>query len=374
MTLVNAVATGVLVGCVLGIILPEGFETMCEAKGVSASPWLLAGYTVQVLLDLAGQRLRSGDEGGHHHSHHHHHYHVLGKHSPMPLTGDLERFREGDEEAACVCLHEDGDEEEEDETAAAATIELPVMHQGGGPESPIGASGSLNIRSPRRQSSVTFRSDSHDMTGAGAIHYPAHRNRAAPGVTSTCCRWPFSCDFCGLLVHCVADGVALGASSLSSSAALRSSVFLALTLHKLPVAFATGAVVHHALSLSTTTTRPQSRSKGRSAYLFHALAFALASPLAALLTHGAARLAKGAEGEGDGGAAAIGGLLLFSGGSFLHVAIGHLAPEFLHSSHLWRSGPRAWLLLCLLVGGMAVVPLLAALAPEEGQGAHGHRV
>lgn len=371
MALLNAVATGVLVGCVLGIILPEGFETMCEAKSVSslsALP-LLFGYMLQVLLDLAGQRLRSGDDG-------HHHYHALvGKHSPMPLAGDLERGGEAEEAAACVCLHEDGDEDEEEAAAAAATIELPVMHQGGGPESPIGASGSVHIRSPRRQSSVTFRSDSHDdhrVIGAGAIHYPAHRHRADAGGTPTCCRWPFSSDFCGLLVHCVADGVALGASSLSSSAALRSSVFLALTLHKLPVAFATGAVVHHALSLSTTTTRPQSRGGGRSAYLLHAVAFALASPLAALLTHGAAGLAKGAEGGANG--RAIGGLLLFSGGSFLHVAVGHLAPEFLHSSHLRRPGPRAWLLLCLLVGGMAVVPLLAVLAPEGGGEAHGHRI
>ncbi len=433
MVVTSALSTGVLVGCVLGIILPEGFGASLESQsqsgsgagGHGASAWvgvpLLGGYVVQVLLDLAAQRLTGGSHGGGGGGgggHHHHQYHVVSKQSSRPHAPDT--MEDEDEDIEAECLHDDGLEDGGDEEAARALggqerrrrswqmealsatatttiIELPPLGHHGAPRSPtagVGGAG-VSVRNPRRSASAASAgalAAAAAITTAGATHHPHassrhhhhHRRRNSDTTSSSSsaasrCRCAlFGTDFIGLLVHCLADGVALGSSSLSASAALRLSVFFALTLHKLPVAFATGAVIAHQTS---------SRSSSRATLVVHALAFSLASPLAALLTHGAAALSahsssssgssssgSGSENEGAAEGAAVGGLLLFSGGSFLYVALGHLAPELLHAPEFRRPGPRAWLLLVVLLAGMAAAPLLAALAPEGEAGGewHGH--
>lgn len=385
----------------LAIIIPEGFVASCSGDedrhghgdALVGLP-LLGGYVTQVLMDVVGQRLL----GGHSH-HHHHHYHAVAKQSPRPNGGEDDAL---DMEAAaaaaaaelveCLC---DGDDDD-DPNDPDLEIELPPLGGGGAPRSPTAAAtggSGVTVRSPHRRHSSTS-----DTTGllplaaaaaAGATHsyaphhrpHQRHPRRPPPNPAaraSRCC--PFSTDFVGLLVHCLADGVALGASALSNSAALQWSVFSALSLHKLPTAFATGAYVHTSLAPNSTITttlssssshqrpRPPSSNRGELPFpfLLHALAFALASPFAALATHAAARAL--AAGKAD--ARVIGALLLFSGGSFLFVAVGHIAPEVLHSPHVRRPGPRGLCVLLALLGGVGLVPLLAALAPEGGEEGH----
>ncbi|KAF1987917.1 Zip-domain-containing protein [Aulographum hederae CBS 113979] len=125
----------------------------------------------------------------------------------------------------------------------------------------------------------------------------------------------------GLVIHALADGIALGASSSSPSsrASLGFVVFLALMLHKAPAAFGLTAVL---------LKRGMSKRGARA----HLMIFSLAAPIGAILTWAAVN-ALGAEGGGDaleqmetgmGEAAGMwwtGVVLIFSGGTFLYVAM-----------------------------------------------------
>jgi len=120
------------------------------------------------------------------------------------------------------------------------------------------------------------------------------RSRYLPSSTTT-----------GLVIHSAADGIALGASSTSSSPKLGFVVFLALMIHKAPAAFGLTAVL-----------LKQGLSKRR--IKTHLLIFSLAAPVGALATWAVvqlfgSRLAEGATTTEF----STGLLLLFSGGTFL---------------------------------------------------------
>ncbi|GAA6024430.1 hypothetical protein JCM11491_001732 [Sporobolomyces phaffii] len=129
----------------------------------------------------------------------------------------------------------------------------------------------------------------------------------------------------GLLLHSLADGISLGASSVSSSpssghehehghghdagSSLSGVVFLAIMLHKAPTAFALSNLLRTANASRT--------------FLHRALVlFALAAPVGAISTYVALSLVGGSHG-GDGGRNLewyTGIALVFSGGTFLFVA------------------------------------------------------
>ncbi|KAF1808825.1 Zinc/iron permease [Eremomyces bilateralis CBS 781.70] len=125
----------------------------------------------------------------------------------------------------------------------------------------------------------------------------------------------------GLLIHALADGVALGAASASSSQptkpgsdaahhSLTVMIFLAILIHKAPAAF--GLV---ALLLKRGASKRTARS--------HLLVFSLAAPMGALLawcaisTFGSWGTAAGGESNGQWWTGCV---LIFSGGTFLYVA------------------------------------------------------
>ena len=114
----------------------------------------------------------------------------------------------------------------------------------------------------------------------------------------------------GLVIHAAADGIALGASSTSTSR-LSFIIFLALMIHKAPAAFGL-----------TTTLLKQGLSKR--AAKAHLILFSLAAPIGALFTWGAAHIlgfTSASLGHSMGAEFATGVLLLFSGGTFLYVAM-----------------------------------------------------
>lgn len=125
----------------------------------------------------------------------------------------------------------------------------------------------------------------------------------------------------GLVIHAAADGVALGASS-SSTSNLSFVIFLALMIHKAPAAFGlTSVLLKQGLSKRVART--------------HLIVFSLAAPVGALLTWGAAHLlGSGSSVLGDSSKAdfATGALLLFSGGTFLYVAM-HAMQEASSGGH-----------------------------------------
>ena len=108
----------------------------------------------------------------------------------------------------------------------------------------------------------------------------------------------------GLVIHAAADGIALGASSTSSSSKLGFVVFLALMIHKAPAAFGLTAVL-----LKQGVSRRRART--------HLVIFSLAAPVGALATWSAAHVVGGGDYSETGTNFATGVLLLFSGGTFL---------------------------------------------------------
>ena len=114
----------------------------------------------------------------------------------------------------------------------------------------------------------------------------------------------------GLVIHAFADGIALGASSTTTSR-LSFIIFIALMIHKVPAAFGLTSVLL-AQGLSKRVARA------------HLIVFSLAAPVGALVTWGAAHLlgyTSSVLGNSGSTEFATGVLLLFSGGTFLYVAM-----------------------------------------------------
>ncbi|KAI9934896.1 hypothetical protein MW887_000517 [Aspergillus wentii] len=111
----------------------------------------------------------------------------------------------------------------------------------------------------------------------------------------------------GLVIHAAADGIALGASS--SDTGLSFIIFFAIMVHKAPASFGlTSVLLKQGLSSRAART--------------HLLVFSLAAPLGALATFLFVQI-MGAGGSVDevGTRWRTGMLLLFSGGTFLYVAM-----------------------------------------------------
>jgi zinc transporter 9 len=114
----------------------------------------------------------------------------------------------------------------------------------------------------------------------------------------------------GLVIHGVADGIALGASSTASSSNLSFVIFIALMIHKAPAAFGLTSVLLKQ-GLSKRTARA------------HLIIFSLAAPVGAIFTFLFIHFLGLASALGGSSSTDFftGTLLLFSGGTFLYVAM-----------------------------------------------------
>ena len=112
----------------------------------------------------------------------------------------------------------------------------------------------------------------------------------------------------GLCIHAAADGIALGASSSSSTTkSLSFIIFLAIMVHKAPAAFGLTSVL-------------LKQGLGKRAARAHLVFFSLAAPAGAVATWMVVRTLGGGAAEGAGEESMrwwTGVLLLFSGGTFL---------------------------------------------------------
>ncbi|KAG5356030.1 Zinc transporter ZIP9 [Yarrowia sp. B02] len=121
----------------------------------------------------------------------------------------------------------------------------------------------------------------------------------------------------GLVIHALADGVAVGSSVAAGNSKLELIIFVAIMIHKAPAAFGLAAVL---LRSGLTNTQVK----------LHLGAFAASTPVGSILTWA---LIKVIAGEGSGESAGSNSmhwwtavLLLFSGGTFLYVAV-HVMQE-----------------------------------------------
>ncbi|KAG5930711.1 hypothetical protein E4U53_002163 [Claviceps sorghi] len=124
----------------------------------------------------------------------------------------------------------------------------------------------------------------------------------------------------GLVIHAAADGIAMGASSAASDMKLGFIIFMAIMIHKAPAAFGlTSVLLRQGLS--------KRAARG------HLVIFSLAAPVGAIATWIMIKVLGGNDVDGENGTWWTGMLLLFSGGTFLYVAM-HVMQEDNSSHHL----------------------------------------
>lgn len=139
----------------------------------------------------------------------------------------------------------------------------------------------------------------HEHTEYSLAHTESSESRSA--ISSTI----------GLCIHSLADGIALG-SSAHAPTSLSFIVFLAILLHKGPAAFGLVSIL-------------MAKRLPRKMIQWHLAAFSIAAPLGALITY----IIMALLGLSSSGATSqsTGLLLLFSGGTFLFVAVSHASHE-----------------------------------------------
>jgi zinc transporter 9 len=148
----------------------------------------------------------------------------------------------------------------------------------------------------------------------------------------------------GLWIHAIADGIALGASISSDNAALGLFVFVAILIHKAPAAFGLSSVLQDCGVSSWHVKRDLA-------------IFAACAPVGAIITYTMVWLLGSNEPISVQWWAGV--LLVFSGGTFLFVAMHvmeHLAGE---DSNLDEPTANA-----LLTSAGMMVPLISLLVPD----------
>ncbi|KAL8371497.1 hypothetical protein RB595_001337 [Gaeumannomyces hyphopodioides] len=123
----------------------------------------------------------------------------------------------------------------------------------------------------------------------------------------------------GLVIHAAADGIAMGASATTSNMKLGLIIFIAIMIHKAPAAFGLTSVL-----LKQGLSKRAARG--------HLIVFSLAAPVGAIATYLFASMLGGQSLDGETGQWWTGMLLLFSGGTFLYVAM-HAMQEETNSAH-----------------------------------------
>ncbi|KAJ5133234.1 hypothetical protein N7448_001738 [Penicillium atrosanguineum] len=304
--LISSIGMGVLVGTSLIVIIPEGVETLYSANAVakkslntrtSAVAWQpqgLAGAT-PVLNDGSDALIPPSDIS-----------------VPfLSLDGEITQpiVARSDETPLLYARNEESSsdkssEEEEEESSPHAWIGIALVS---GfilmyliDKVPEFASPTKNERVPYHISLDNLGSGlrrGSSPTRDGGILDPGHSSsrRGHSFATTT-----------GLVIHAAADGIALGASS--SDAGLSFIIFLAIMVHKAPASFGLTSILLKQ-GLSSRTARA------------HLLVFSLAAPVGALATFLFAQMMGSSSAAEADSQWRTGMLLLFSGGTFLYVAM-----------------------------------------------------
>jgi zinc transporter 9 len=292
--------SGLLVGAVLIIIIPEGMEAMYGGHSDTATtllglawhawvgPTLALGFAFMLLVDQAAsmpkRRPRSRS--------------ML---TPLPLQPTT---------TAAVAASVTATAYASTPTATNFASTLATSPR----LSNIGTATTNPFSSSTASSSITAEAERNRRMVTSPVNYPGAESRTSSATL-------------GLLVHAAADGVAMGAAATTGSDQLEFVIFAAVLLHKAPAAF----------GLTTFLLR---EGYPRLQVIHRLLAFAAAAPLAALLTFGVLMLsflASGIDVDNAGLSAeqlmrlrrSTGLILLFSAGTFLYVATAHALPDTL---------------------------------------------
>ena len=195
---------------------------------------------------------------------------------------------------------------------------------------------------------ISLNQFSLHRSDSAASELPAPPN--APELSSNQPSRPSSTTI-GLVIHAVADGIALGASSTASTKRLSFIIFFALMIHKAPAAFGLSAVL-----LKQGLSKRMARA--------HLIVFSLAAPIGAIVMFFVVNIFSSPTSLAERSSEfATGVVLLFSAGTFLYVAM-HTMNESgdAHERTHIEGGVNGY--------GYASVPM-ADLYDSEGLGANG---
>eukprot|EP00798_Chlamydomonas_sp_ICE-L_P015372 gene15372-21456_t len=266
----ESVGAGVLVGSCFCLILPEGFVSFLEAED-SLPEFLmggavLLGFLVMMLTQAISEALGNEEEVG-------------GR--KVRMTTDTQEGPSADIE---LVRGEMGAT-----TSACATF------------SPASDSSTIRRTLPLERDFLLGRSrERSDAPSSPTGHTPVAQ--LPKQVLS------------GLLIHAAADGVAVGAASLSTNVSLTASVILAICLHKGPVSYGLTSYL---------------RSAGLAGSMLQKglIVFSAMTPLVAMLTYLLLSMLPGMNKQSH-----VALVLLFSGGAVLFVACVHILPTAMGQS------------------------------------------
>ncbi|KAI5275547.1 Zinc/iron permease [Aureobasidium subglaciale] len=315
--LTTAIGTGVLVGTALIVIIPEGVETLYSAREVghahAGRSISLTSRSLEEQLDLPDYTLS----------------HLPDLHTRnTDLTGPDDGRPEDVPTRPKESDHQTGGhkEEEHDDWEPHAWIGVSLVmgfvlmylidqlpRHAAASSQPQRFHIALDRFNLQRSANQT--SEAEDPDGAPSSD-PMQQSR--PSSTTV-----------GLVIHAAADGIALGASSTGSSRRLGFIVFIALMIHKAPAAFGlTSALLKQGLS----------KRRARN----HLIVFSLAAPIGALMTWALVNIFEGSIGQSEHGTRFFTGLLLlFSGGTFLYVAM-HAMQDTKHGHDMGSATPNGY--------------------------------
>lgn len=316
----TALGTGVLVGTSLIVIIPEGIETLYEASGSSHGH---AERSVALATRSSGMLSTFRGPGEHH---------VLRQ---IAATVRLEAWAAA-EECRSVIRRDNVDRLDDEQQDEDHENELPKDESNDhhdeehNPHAWVGISlisGFILMylvdTLPRHASSASQPQRFHISLNQFSLTRSRTSSGSEQPAASTANHQSSSgrpsSTTVGLVIHAIADGVALGASSATTSR-LSFIIFFALMIHKAPAAFGLTSVL-----LKQGLSKRAARA--------HLIVFSLAAPIGALFTWGAAHVlgySSAALGRNMSAEFATGVLLLFSAGTFLYVAM-HTMQEGGHS-------------------------------------------
>ncbi|CEJ53789.1 Putative Zinc-regulated zinc transporter protein [Penicillium brasilianum] len=308
--LISSIGMGVLVGTSLIVIIPEGVETLYSASSINRKSiggratnvdWPSQGLVSTPILNGDGRAsaLPSGTPAS---------FLEFESEHLLPLT-DREAAVEGPhvliarkDETSSEKQKEQKEEEEESSPHAWIGIALIsgfiLMYLID--KIPEFASPTKPDRQPYHISldnlGSGLRRSSSPMRNGGLLDASHSSSRRGHSFATTT----------GLVIHAAADGIALGASSTDTG--LSFIIFLAIMVHKAPASFGLTSILLKQ-GLSSRTARA------------HLLVFSLAAPVGALATFLFAHVVGSPSGDEAGSLWRTGMLLLFSGGTFLYVAM-----------------------------------------------------
>ncbi|KAF2456480.1 Zinc/iron permease [Lineolata rhizophorae] len=390
---ISALGTGVLVGTALIVIIPEGVETLYNAGSSSG------GHThARREEGLAAYRRRFAAEEA---------PHIAAPESWLAPRHhvDVDARDAVDSDHLLTDVEEDGTSPaaapagSSDHSSPAPDADADSAHAMIGVALTLGfilmylidiLPAALSARRPRPQRpqhislshlSQGLHSPSPSSPLPGDLDAGGSAAGASGGTPSTTI---------GLVIHAVADGIALGASTTGGSGGGGESgggagspglglvVFVAIMLHKAPAAFGLTSVL-------------LKQGYGKRAARAHLGVFSLAAPVGAVATWAVVNLFGGAAQGAAGGAKGArewwtGVVLIFSGGTFLYVSVqsvmpqagghGHAHPAELENGFVDEPyGPRTSAVghkgPSLAESGIAVLGMLLPLLTQVGH-AHGH--